>query len=101
MFFFLKKKEKVDLDIAPPKEKIQNEQREDAKGDTMSDNKHDKLAPANSSIIEKEIQAESAKAEEDHMKKEVIQRASGKEAEQPSNKEMKKKQEETDKVDEK
>lgn len=90
----------MEIDVVPPKEKIQTAQSEDAKGETKSDKEHDKVAPVNSNI-KKEVQEGSGKAEEDDMKKEVIQPASGQEAEQPSSKEMKKKQEETDKVDEK
>lgn len=90
----------MEIDVVPPKEKIQTDQSEDAKGETKSDKEHDKVAPVNSNI-KKEVQEGSGKAEEDDMKKEVIQPASGQEAEQRSSKEMKKKQEETDKVDEK
>lgn len=101
MFFCFVFKEEVEFDVAPPKEKIQTDQSEDAKGDTKSDKEHDKIDPVNSNIIKKEVQEGSRKAKEDDMKKGVILPVSGQEAEQPSSKETKKKQEETEKVDEK
>lgn len=94
----------MELEIAPPKEKLESDQKEKVpERERRNENEYDKHAPVSGDITRKEVQEGSLKAEEDGVKKEVAKPVSGKEGEQHSSEEMKRgqKQEETDPVDDK